>query len=105
MAERLFLVGLTGSLGMGKSETAKMFAKLGIPVYDSDAAVHRLYEPGGAAVPEIEKAFPGTVRDGAVDLAPRSAAPSPPIRTGSGGWRPSSIRWSPVNRRSSANRR
>ena len=69
MAERLFLVGLTGSIGMGKSETAKMFAKLDVPVYDSDAAVHRLYEPGGAAVPEIEKAFPGTVRAGQVDRA------------------------------------
>ena len=66
---RPYLVGLTGSIGMGKSETAKMFAKLGVPVYDSDAAVHRLYEKGGAAVPEIEKAFPGTVVDGAVDRA------------------------------------
>jgi dephospho-CoA kinase len=52
---------------MGKSETAKMFARLGIPVNDSDANVHAVYEPGGAAVPEIEKAFPGTVRDGRVD--------------------------------------
>ncbi len=70
MAEqRLFLVGLTGSIGMGKSETAKMFADLGVPVYDSDAAVHRLYERGGAAVPHIEKAFPGAIRDGAVDRA------------------------------------
>jgi dephospho-CoA kinase len=69
VAERLFLIGLTGSIGMGKSETAKMFAKLGVPVYDSDAAVHKLYEPGGAAVPEIEKAFPGTVHAGAVDRA------------------------------------
>ena len=66
-AKRPFLIGLTGSIGMGKSETAKMFAKLGIPVYDSDAAVHRLYEKGGAAVVEIEKAFPGCVVDGAVD--------------------------------------
>ena len=67
MAERPFLIGLTGSIGMGKSETAKLFARLGIPVYDSDAAVHRLYEPGGAAVDEIAKAFPGSVRDGSVD--------------------------------------
>lgn len=66
-AKQPFLIGLTGSIGMGKSETAKMFAKLGIPVYDSDAAVHRLYEKGGAAVAEIEKAFPGCVVDGAVD--------------------------------------
>jgi len=68
-AERPYLVGLTGSIGMGKTETSKMFARLGIPVYDSDAAVHRLYEPGGAAVAPIEKEFPGAVRDGRVDRA------------------------------------
>ena len=62
-----YLVGLTGSIGMGKSETAKMFARLGIPVYDADAAVHRLYEAGGAAVPIIEREFPGAVKDGKVD--------------------------------------
>jgi len=61
------LVGLTGSIGMGKSETAKMFAKLGIPVYDADAAVARLYDVGGAAVPAIAEAFPGCVKDGRVD--------------------------------------
>jgi len=61
------MVGLTGSIGMGKTETAKMFAKLGIPVYDADAAVARLYEAGGRAVPELEKAFPGVVKDGRVD--------------------------------------
>ncbi len=66
-AEQPFLVGLTGSIGMGKSETAKMFARLGIPVYDADAAVHRLYEPGGAAVTHIAKAFPDCVVDGRVD--------------------------------------
>jgi dephospho-CoA kinase len=69
MADRPLLIGLTGSIGMGKTETARMFAQLGVPVYDSDAAVHRLYEPGGAAVAEIEKAFPGSVRDGRVDRA------------------------------------
>ena len=71
MAEtkRPMLVGLTGSIGMGKSETAKMFAKLGIPVYDADAAVHRLYEKGGAAVPEIAKLFPDSIKDGRVDRA------------------------------------
>ncbi|HWA03697.1 MAG TPA: dephospho-CoA kinase [Rhizomicrobium sp.] len=69
MAEKPLIIGLTGSIGMGKSETARMFARLGIPVYDSDAAVHRLYEPGGGAVDPIEKAFPGTVRDGRVDRA------------------------------------
>jgi dephospho-CoA kinase len=63
------LVGLTGSIGMGKSETAKMFARLGIPVYDADAAVHRLYEQGGAAVPVIAKVFPDSVKDGRVDRA------------------------------------
>lgn len=67
MADRPFLIGLTGSIGMGKTATAGLFARLGIPVYDSDAAVHRLYEAGGAAVGEIEKAFPGTVVDGRVD--------------------------------------
>lgn len=71
---RPLLIGLTGSIGMGKSETAKMFARLGIPVNDSDANVHAVYEPGGAAVPEIEKAFPGTVRDGRVDRALLSRA-------------------------------
>jgi dephospho-CoA kinase len=62
-------VGLTGSIGMGKSETSKMFVKLGIPVYDADAAVHRLYQAGGAAVEPLEAAFPGVVKDGAVDRA------------------------------------
>ncbi|MBS0277025.1 MAG: dephospho-CoA kinase [Proteobacteria bacterium] len=71
---RPLLIGLTGSIGMGKSETAKMFARLGIPVNDSDVNVHAVYEPGGAAVPEIEKAFPGTVRDGRVDRALLSKA-------------------------------
>jgi dephospho-CoA kinase len=54
---------------MGKSETAKMFARLGVPVYDADAAVHQLYERGGAAVPEIAKVFPDCVKDGRVDRA------------------------------------
>lgn len=70
----LYLVGLTGSIGMGKTETAKMFAKLGVPVYDADAAVHRLYEKGGAAVEPIAAAFPGVVTDGKVDRAALSAA-------------------------------
>jgi dephospho-CoA kinase len=52
---------------MGKSTTAQMFADAGAPVYDADAEVRRLYAPGGAAVPLIEEAFPGVVRDGAVD--------------------------------------
>ena len=67
MTGRPLLVGLTGSIGMGKTETARMFARLGIPVYDADAAVHRLYEPGGAAVDAVAKTFPGSVNDGRVD--------------------------------------
>ncbi len=67
--KRPFIVGLTGSIGMGKTETAKMFARLGVPVYDADAAVHALYAKGGAAVASIEDTFPGTVADGAVDRA------------------------------------
>jgi dephospho-CoA kinase len=58
-------IGLTGSIGMGKSTSAKLFAEAGIPVNDADAAVHDLYR--GAAVPLVEHAFPGTTRDGAVD--------------------------------------
>jgi dephospho-CoA kinase len=67
VAERPLLIGLTGSIGMGKTETAKMFASLGIPVFDADAAVHALYEPGGVAVATVGEAFPGTVKDGRVD--------------------------------------
>ncbi len=63
----MFVLGLTGSIGMGKSETAKMFRRLGVPVYDADAAVHALQAPGGAALPAIEAAFPGVVRDGVLD--------------------------------------
>ena len=61
----MIILGLTGSIGMGKSATAKMFAEAGVPVHDADAAVHRLYE--GEAVPPIEAAYPGTTRDGKVD--------------------------------------
>jgi len=67
--DRPFLVGLTGSIGMGKTETAKMFLELGVPVYDADAAVHTLYRPGGAAVAKIAAAFPDCVSDGRVDRA------------------------------------
>lgn len=59
------ILGLTGSIGMGKSTSADMFREEGIPVYDADATVHRLY--AGRAAPLIEAAFPGTVRDGTVD--------------------------------------
>ena len=61
----MFILGLTGSLGMGKSATAKMFAEEGVPVHDADAAVHRLYD--GEATPQIEAAFPGTTKNGKVD--------------------------------------
>jgi len=63
----MIVVGLTGSIGMGKSTTAAMFAAQGAPVYDADAEVHALYSKGGAAVEPLEAAFPGVVRDGAVD--------------------------------------
>jgi dephospho-CoA kinase len=63
----MILIGLTGSVGMGKSTTAAMFAEAGAPVYDADAEVRRLYAPGGAAVDRVEAAFPGVVVDGAVD--------------------------------------
>ncbi len=61
------VIGLTGSIGMGKSTTAAMFAEQGIPVFDADAAVHALYATGGEAVPLVEAAFPGVTKDGAVD--------------------------------------
>lgn len=63
----MVIVGLTGSIGMGKSETAKMFRALGIAVYDADAAVHAIYAPGGAAVAPVEAAFPGVTGAGGID--------------------------------------
>lgn len=63
----MVIVGLTGSIGMGKSTAAKMLRQMGVPVYDADAAVHALQAPGGAALPPIEAAFPGVVRNGVLD--------------------------------------
>jgi dephospho-CoA kinase len=65
----MILIGLTGSIGMGKSTTAALFAAEGVPVHDADAEVHALYDVGGAAVRLIGATFPGAVKDGRVDRA------------------------------------
>lgn len=69
----MIVIGLTGSIGMGKSTVAAMFAEEGAPSFDSDAAVHALYAPGGAAVAPVEAAFPGVTRDGGIDRTSLSA--------------------------------
>lgn len=68
-ANRPLLVGLTGSIGMGKSTVAAMLRDLGVPVFDADAEVHRLQAPGGAMLPLIEDAFPGTTGPDGLDRA------------------------------------
>src|SRR6201996_7920289 len=65
----MITLGLTGSIGMGKSATAQMFVEEGCPVYDADAEVHRIYARGGAAVGPVEAAFPGVAEDGAINRA------------------------------------
>ena len=65
----MVIVGLTGSIGMGKSTTAKMFADAGAYIFDADSAVHKLYAKGGAAVPLLRAVFPDVIVDGAVDRA------------------------------------
>lgn len=65
----MYLIGLTGSIGMGKTQTAALFEEEGVPRYDADAAVHALYEIGGAAVEPICEMFPDAVREGGVDRA------------------------------------
>ncbi|MBV1689973.1 dephospho-CoA kinase [Novosphingobium sp. G106] len=71
---RPFILGLTGSIGMGKSAVAAMFQGLGVPVFDADAAVHRLQGPGGALLPTIEAEFPGTTGPQGVDRPKLGAA-------------------------------
>ena len=70
----MMTLAITGSIGMGKSTVAAMFADAGIPTFDADAAVRKLQGPGGLLVPQIESRFPGTTRDGAVDRDALSSA-------------------------------
>ncbi|HUT49333.1 MAG TPA: dephospho-CoA kinase [Alphaproteobacteria bacterium] len=70
----MIIIGLTGSIGMGKTTAGTMLKRLGVPVYDADAAVHRVFAHGGGAVEPVGRAFPGTVKDGAVDRDALGAA-------------------------------
>jgi dephospho-CoA kinase len=77
----MFIIGLTGSIAMGKTTTARLFAEEGVPVYDADAAVHALY--AGEAVPLVEAAFPGVTQDGKIDraaLGARVAGDAPALK-------------------------
>jgi len=69
----MIVIGLTGSIGMGKSTVSQMFAEEGAPAFNSDDAVHELYASGGAAVAPVEAAFPGVTKDGAIDRGALSA--------------------------------
>ncbi len=69
----MIVIGLTGSIGMGKSTVARMFAEEGAPAFNADDAVHALYAPGGAAVAPVEAAFPGVMKDGGIDRIALSA--------------------------------
>ena len=70
----MLVIGLTGSIGMGKSTAAAMLRRLGLPVHDADAAVHRLMAPGGPAVEAVADAFPGVARGGGIDRGLLGAA-------------------------------
>ncbi len=70
----MIVLGLTGSIGMGKSTVAAMFRRLKVPVFDADAVVHALQAPGGAALPAIAAAFPGVVTGGVLDRAALGSA-------------------------------
>ncbi|WP_373488716.1 dephospho-CoA kinase, partial [Blastomonas sp.] len=74
LRHRPFILGLTGSIGMGKSAVAAMMIREGVPVFDADAEVHALQGPGGALLPRIEAAFPGTTSAKGVDRAKLGAA-------------------------------
>ena len=74
MSAQTITLGLTGSIGMGKSEAARMFCRLGVRVFDSDATVHQLLGPGGVAVDAVVAAFPGVAKNGAVDRGALGAA-------------------------------
>jgi dephospho-CoA kinase len=79
----VIIVGLTGSIGMGKSNAAAVLRRLRVPVHDADAAVHRLMEPGGRAVRAVAEAFPGVLRDGRIDrklLGDRVFGDTPALR-------------------------
>ncbi len=87
----MIVLGLTGSIGMGKSTTAAMFAEAGVPVHDADLTVHRLY--AGDAAPLVEAAFPGTVRGGEVDRARLAERVVGRPGGAASVWKRSSIRW------------